>query len=52
MQQDRLEQSSQKDKSLNPSRSVLEGVWDYLDDTYLLIDWKYHLDRARGIRDE
>jgi len=46
VQQNRSEQSSQK------SKSVLEFVWGYLENSYLLINWENHLDRARGIRDE
>jgi hypothetical protein len=52
VQQNRLEQSSRKDKASDPARSVLEGIWDYLAYRYLLIEWGHHLDRARGIRDE
>ena len=32
--------------------SVLEGVWTYVQRRCQAIQWKHHLDRARGIRDE
>jgi hypothetical protein len=52
VQQNRLQQSFQKNWASNPTRSVLEGIWNYVEGHYTLINWKDHLDWARGIRDE
>lgn len=52
IQQNRSEQSPQKNKALDPARSVLEGIWADISYRYHLIEWEHLLDHARGIRDE
>jgi len=47
--QNRLEK---KNRASDPARSVLKGVWNYLEYRFLSVEWDNHLDQARGIREE
>ncbi|KFY03027.1 hypothetical protein V490_00321 [Pseudogymnoascus sp. VKM F-3557] len=43
---------SEVNKKRSSVSSVLENVWDYVQYRCQAIQWKHHLDRAWGIRDE
>jgi hypothetical protein len=53
LQKHRVEKSpNNKNPEWDPAKSLLAAVWEHIQAACADIEWKLHLDRARGIRDE